>query len=187
MALALVSVDRVTLPQAMLTLAKLQMRVTFDDDDQLIVHKLAHAINLFETLTQFAVSKAIYTWTPGAMTPLSSDGLPTDSGLIPVMRVSSFTAKDAANVDVTTQLALYGDTLPHSIAPQYLTGPSTITPTVSLTVGYAQLADVPPMIIDIVMRIAAYLYEWREVQNVPGVDGVAYANSLLTNYWIPRC
>jgi len=45
----------------------------------------------------------------------------------------------------------------------------------------------PPSLIDIVLRIAAYLYEWREVQNVPGVDNVGYANSLLTGFWVPRC
>lgn len=187
MSLVRASIDRITLPQAMLPLTKLHMRVNFDDDDQIIVHKLAHAINLFEMLTQFSVSKATYTWTPGIVAPLDADGLPVDAGRCPVMRVGSFTAKDGAT-DISSQYSIYGDTMPDSIAPQYLIGPSgsNISPSVSLTVGYPTIGDMPPSIIDIAMRIAGYLYEWREVQNVPGIDGVAYANSLLTNWWIPR-
>lgn len=188
MSLVRASIDRVTLPQAMLTLAKLHMRVTFDDDDQIIVHKLSHAINLFELLTQFSVSKAVYTWTPGVIGGLDSLGAPVETAKCPVMRVGSFTAKDDAQVDISANYELYGDTMPDSIAPQYLLGPSgsNVSPTVSLTVGYPTLGDMPPTIVDIAMRIAGYLYEWREVQNVPGIDGVAYANSLLTNWWIPR-
>jgi hypothetical protein len=188
MSLARTSIDRITLPQAMLPLTKAHLRVSFDDDDQIIVHKLTSAISLFEMLTQFSVSQAVYAWTPGIVAPLDSTGLPADAGKLPVMRVGSFTAKDSVNVDVTPQYSIYGDTLPDSIAPQYLIGPSGSNsgPTVSLTVGFPTMGDMPPTIIDIAMRIAGYLYEWREVQNVPGVDGVAYANSLLTNWWIPR-
>jgi hypothetical protein len=139
-------------------------------------------------LTQFSVSKAVYAWTPGVVAGLDSSGMPVDAGKLPVMRVSGFTAMDGIT-NVTANYAIYGDTLPDSIAPQYLygTASSSASPNVALTVGYPTMNDMPPMILDIVMRIAGYLFEWREVQNVPGVDGVAYANSILTNWWIPRC
>jgi hypothetical protein len=121
----------------------------------------------------------VWTWTPGAV---GDDGTQ-----IPVMRVSTFTVKDGAT-DITASYSLDGDLNPDSIAPQYLTGPagSTVAPSVSLTTGFASMADMPPSMLDIILRLAAYLYEWREVQNIPGVDGVPYANSLITNWWIPR-
>jgi uncharacterized phiE125 gp8 family phage protein len=180
MSLQRLSIDRTTLPQAMLSLAKQQMRVDHDEDDQIIVHKLAHAINLVELVTSFSVSKAVWTWTPGVLNG--------ESEQIPVMRVSSWTAKDGNGVDITSSYALEGDINPDSIALQYLTGPtgSTVEPTVTLNTGFATLNDMPPAMLDVILRIAAYLYEWREIQNIPGVDGVAYANSLITNWWIPR-
>jgi hypothetical protein len=178
MSLQRLSIDRVTLPQALLSLTKLQLRVDYDSEDELIIHKLAHAINLFENISGFGVSKAVWTWTPG---PVS------DAILVPVMRVSAFTAKDGVT-DISANYTLSGDIHPEAISEQYFSGPSgsTVAPTVSLTTGFATSADLPPSITDVVMRIAAYLFEWREVQNVPGVDGVPYANSLLTNWWVPR-
>ena len=192
MSLTLVKRNRVQLPQELLSLAKDHMRVTFDDDDRIIVHKLAHAIDLFEKLTQFTVFATEWTWEPGAL-----PAAPTDLGLeagsvalpVPVVRVGSFTAKDEADADVTGTYYLTGDTDPDSISPQSLAAASgsTTQPTVTLKAGYAAAGEMPPMIVDIILRIVAYLYEFREVQNVPGVDNVAYANSLLAHYWVPRC
>ena len=192
MTLILLKRNRVQLPQELLSLAKAQMRVTFDEDDRIIVHKLAHAIDLFEKLTMFSVFPAEWSWMPDGWA-----AAPTDLGLetgwlalpCPVVRVASFSAKDEADANTTGDYTLTGYTDPDSISPQYLgtaaspSGGSIIT----LNVGYAAAGEMPPTIIDIVLRIVAYLYEFREVQNVPGVDNVAYANSLLAHYWIPRC
>lgn len=191
MSLNRTSIDRTTLPWSLLRLAKANMRITFDDDDQIIVHKLSHAIDLFERLSGFSVFRAQYDWAPGTLEAAPEAlGLTAGSvaGLLPVRRASAWQAYDSGAVEITSQLGLWGDSNPDSIGEQYLTGASgAAAANVKLTVGYRYASELPPGIIDIVLRIASYLFEWREVQNVPGVDSVAYANSLMTGYWVPRC
>jgi hypothetical protein len=188
MSLSPTSIDRTTLPWSLLPLAKAHMRVTFDDDDQIIVFKLQHAIDLFERLTQFSVFKATYQWGPTLATGVEGLEANTLGALVPLNRASSFTAKDEHAVDITAQYLLTGASGLDPISPQYLTTVvGGVSPSVTLTAGYAYPSEMPPSLIDIVLRIASYLYEWREVQNVPGVDNVAYANSLLSGFWVPRC
>lgn len=190
MSLKRLTIDRVQIPWELLSLAKDHMRNQWEDDDRIIVHKLTHAIDLFEKLTQFRVFLSTWEWLPGQLPAAPPPDLPVGAvaSLIPVCRVSTWSAKDGDGGDITASFALWGDSDPDSIAAQYLTAASNgIEPTVALTAGYAAAAEMSPMITDIVLRVATYLCEFREVQNVPGIDGVAYCNSLLSNWWIPRC
>jgi hypothetical protein len=197
MSLVRLTVNRVMLPQELLSLAKQHMRVDFDDDDQVIVHKLANAIATFERLTGFGVFPATWTWVPEtsdyATPPDPAPSNMIQGGLwatVPVMRVGAWSAVDSGNINVTSSYALHGSSGFESVDPQYLYGTVARTSsglTTTLSTGYDALDLVPPDITDIVLRIAGYLYEYREVQQVPGVDGVAYANTLLAGYWVPRC
>jgi hypothetical protein len=195
MSLSRTSIDRTTLPAALLPLAKQQMRVTFTDDDSLITFKLQHAIDLFERLTGYAVYRASWTWAPGTDEWIKPETAPADLtgsswAPVPVMRTTAFAVKDSSNVDVSASFAVSGLGSVDSIAPQYaypkVTG-ATAAPIFTLTAGFVDQATIAPSIVDIIIRIAAWLYEYREVQNVPGIDNVPYANSLITTWWAPRC
>jgi len=192
MTIARISVDRRTIPQELLSLAKDHMRVTEPDDDRIIVHKLAASIDIIERLTGFGIFRAEWEWTPGTLGAADTAlGLPSGSvaEAFPVLRVGEWSAKDDADVDISDDYTVIGDGDPEAITPQYLSAAasSDVEPIVGAVTGFATASDVPPMILDTILRLTAYLFEFREIQNVPGVDNVAYANSLITHWWVPRC
>lgn len=185
-------VDRITIPQGLLRLFKQHMRVTFDTDDQIIVWKLQTAIDLIERLTQFHIFKRTAEWTPTLQASTVSPFYPFEAGTLgyplPARPITAWTAADENDVDITADFTIMGGDPIDPASRAYLTTTTTATnPIVALTIGYAYPMDMPPSLVDVAMKIAAYLYEFREQQNVPGVDVVGYSNSLLSGFWMPRC
>lgn len=199
------SIDRTTLPAALLVLAKAHMRIDFADDDALITQKLAASIDLFERLTGYGVFAADWEWSPSA-----SDAVPPGGALaegcnrcagaagllgsgpyavVPVMRVSGFTATNDADDDIAASYALLGDENPDTVSRQYFAQVATVEgeATITLSTGFAAIDDLAPGILDVVLRICAWLYEFREMGLMAGIDDVPQANTWLTQYWVPRC
>lgn len=205
MSLARASIDRVTLPQSLLSLAKLHMRVTFPDDDQLIVQKIGNAIGLFERLTGYGVFHATWSWVPGPEDVvggatgeacnrcMASFGGVYPAGLwalAPVMRVSDFTAVDDDDLDVKASYALVGDAGFETITPQYIAQVGERASDgllLTLSTGFKTLDEVPPDLVEVLLQITADSYELREMHMTAGVDHTPYANSWMTGWWVPRC
>lgn len=185
-------INRYKIPWQLLTLAKQHMRVTFADDDQIIVWKLTTAIDQIERQTGHFMFERTATWTPTLVThdypaayniPAGTIGL-----AIPVGPVASFIALDPSDVDVSSDFLIYGQDPIDPAARAYLTTTTALTtPKVTLTLGYPEASDIPPGLVDLVLKVAAYLYEFREQQNMPGMDGSSYSNTLISGFWRPRC
>jgi hypothetical protein len=180
-------IDYAALPEALLDLAKSQMRIEFDRDDAFIQIKLAQAIDLFERTTETAVTGGTWSWVPVA-------GFTTGDGsfgyAIPFSPVPTIVkVMDANSVDQTARWVVRGPPIPNVYGVHALValdGAPTSPITVTVNSGYADAETMPPGILNFVLEAAAWLYENREIAAMPGVDGVPYLNQLLTAYWRPR-
>lgn len=184
MSLIRTSIDRVKLPNGLLPALKSHSRVTEDDDDVVMTKKIAMAIDRFEKINELAIYRASWTWSPETVqSTVEPLGWP-----VPIRHVASFTAGDETG-DLTSQFLLSGVASPDNTGPQYLSTSSSYGSAMAmvLTVGYEDVADLPPGVEDVILRLAAQLFEYREMDRIPGVDGTSYANSLITGYWVPRC
>jgi uncharacterized phiE125 gp8 family phage protein len=184
MSLVRTSIDRKTLSNGLLPSLKAHSRITFDEDDTVATKKIAMAIDRFEKINELAVCRATWTWTPET----AASEVEPYGWLIPVRHVSAFTAGDTTG-DISSQFVLGGVASPDNAGPQYLSTTSSYSSPLSLvlTVGYEDVADLPPGIEDVILRLAATLYEYREMDRIPGVDGGALSNSFVSGYWTPRC
>lgn len=173
------SIDRATLPTALLPITKTHLRVTFADDDEYIKLCISRAIDLFERHAGWYVFSRDGTWKPAS----GSRMLP-----LPVQPVGTMTVVDAGAVDVTAD---------YQFVPSYSTLPwfferkdQDIIPAglvVTLAAGFTDMTNLPPSVTDITLRIAAYLYENRESVASYSLDQVPqWMNDLLLGNWIPR-
>jgi hypothetical protein len=216
------SYDAAALPTDLLDTVKAHCRVDFSDDDSYLESATGRAIGLIERTTSFAIAPAIWTWTPAGPVPGSSWPGATPGGeggnictcclagwqdsqgwRVPVCPVTSFSASLApsgggAAVDVSAALEIAGVIDPSQFERQWLVlvSGASIDPgqvTVTLNAGFADEAAMPPGVLDIVLRMTAYLYEMREWEAIPGFDTIntrqvaAYAASISTGLWIPAC
>lgn len=180
MSYTIASIDRDTLPAALLDLAKLHLRVTFADDDETITQYLRWAIAYFEQFSGWRVFAAQVSWLP--------DITLTDWYYqCPVQPVASFIVM-SEGTDVSSQYALQAS---EPVAPVYLVH-SDCTPwpgdaAVSLVAGYADPDDIEPNALGDILRITGTLYEHRESVSVLGPEQMLFwMNDLLSGTWIPR-
>lgn len=173
------AVDYTTLPTALLPNAKAQSRVTHTHDDQFLTDTLARAIDQFERFSGRHVFAAEVLWT------LTGSSF-TDSRVRSVVQpIVSFSAQ--AGGDVSADYAAeaegsFGGTQIWFIRGAYQAGLSF-----SIVTGYDDAADIPPGILDVVLKMTAYRYENRE-QLVPGGQMLTpnWLEHELAAYWVPR-
>ena len=133
----LLTVDRTTLPQAMLDTAKAHLRVTHTRDDSLIAAYLAQAIDTVERQSNINVNPATFALQPPnaypcPCVPYSSAGQPPGTARLPlpVNNVSAFTLVDGDGADQAASYSIEQADLGGS-ATSYLVGPAipATTPT----------------------------------------------------------
>lgn len=174
-----------TLPTAMLGLAKQQMRIDWAYDDDFIKACVARAIGKFQQINEVTVNPSTFDWTPDA-TAFVTNGEGGPRATLPVRPVSSFEAKDAADADVSADYAvvLKWDS-PYGVPIQVFAGAQASGLKVTLTAGYAALAQMPQGVVDALLRLAAHLYEHREIL-IPDTEFVAPDVRTDATWWMPR-
>lgn len=176
-----VSQDIDALPDAMLLLAKQQMRVETSYDDEQVRYSLQRAISRFQAVNEVCVNPTVVTWKP------DSSDFANGAANIPVRPVQSFTANageppiDAA---ADYSVALKWDSI-HGVPIQVLVGAFTTGLALTLTCGVPAGQVPPPDVTDVLMRHAAHLYEHREIL-LPGQEYVAPDLAINATWWTPR-
>ncbi|THK37618.1 hypothetical protein EHS39_13340 [Ensifer sp. MPMI2T] len=178
------SVDRTTIPTALLPAFKTHCRVEFTRDDQYLTQALVRAFDVFERLTEFHVFAVAYDWQPD----WPAGG--TEKIEIPMQPVEDFVVTDGEGTDVSSDYEIVGVVGSDQMARQWLQPVSGASwpssGSVMLALGYSVADDLPPGITDIGFRVGAFLYENREMAAITAVDVMAYANSFISGYWVPR-
>jgi hypothetical protein len=175
------TVDRTTLPAALLDAAKQHMRVDFDDDDATIVRSLQMAIGYLEIFWGQWIFAAVVEWSP-----------PLDLGLSryesPVRPVADFTVMVGTD-DVSAGYRL--ESAGGLVAPYWLVRsdgqgfPNNAA--IELKVGAATPDELEPAALGGILRVAATLYEHRESILSYSVDQVPWwINDVLGGLWVPR-
>jgi uncharacterized phiE125 gp8 family phage protein len=172
--------DYVTLPAALLPVAKAHLRVDFTDDDASITEYLAQSIGLCEQVWDLAVFSAEVDWSPDLSTGASRYQCP-------VQPVSAFTVLADA-VDVSADYVLESASLTEPVWLARSDGTAFAADAeITLTAGYADIATMPPPMRAGILRIAATLYEHRESVSVLGPDQMPlWLNDMLGGLWVPR-
>ena len=165
---------------ALLPTAKEQMRVEFTRDDNFIKGCIIRATDMMERFSGARIFPATTTWTPIVV----GDAWAYQ---VPLQPIKSFTAF-ADSVEVSAAYALRSGS---EVEPVYLVRLDQTAfhagLSVELVAGYAA-ADVPPMYLDPILRMAAHLYEHRESVDATNLMTIPqWANDLLCGTWIPRC
>jgi hypothetical protein len=163
--------DLAALPTALLPLVKQQCRVDHSGDDTFITSVIARTIAKFEDVKEVTVNPTAATWT--AKVADFKNGMAT----LPV-RPAALTAPLAGYA-----IVLKFDSI-HGIPIQALQGAAADL-TVALTCGYADVATMSLSVQDWVLRIAAHLYEHREIL-IPGSEFVAPDFEKDATWWMPR-
>lgn len=186
MSYSYISIDRESLPGELLDLQKAQMRVTYDDDDDFITNVIQRAIALFEKKTGLSVFLAEVEWFPDGHDSYSVQG-----ARCPRQPVSEWAALDATQIDVSGSYTLEGRTGVYfcpGTPPNSVPGPDWFSGvTVTMTVGYAAVAEIDPSVLDLILRIGAHLYENRQSTTDVNLEEVPlFLDDLLVDHWVPR-
>lgn len=174
------AIDYETLAGSLLAIAKSHMRVDFDTDDEYIKVCITRAIDLFERFSGWRVFPATVVWTP----EIAATGL---AYMSPLQPVTSFVVKDGAGVDISAAYSLRSASPTDPVFIANTGGlPFPSGAVITLVVGFATKATLPPAALDAILRISATLYEFREsvVSSVDQMPG--WMNDLLSGTWIPR-
>ena len=175
MGFVLLEQDVAVLPTELLPAMKRHGRINDDDDDLTIKEKLGQAIDRIQTRGNFRIVPCKYTWTPSAAD--FCDGL----ALVPyppvrTCTVSGVTDPAAYSVDLR---AIDG------VPITYLAGPFAAGMSVEIEAGFVAAADMPLSLTDAIERVAAHLYEHREIL-IPGSEFVAPDFATDLTWWLPR-
>lgn len=189
---ARISINRTALPAALLPTVKAHCRVEFSRDDQYLTGVAGRAIDLFERLTEWAVFQRLYKWSISADegADFASSGWGEGwAWRLPLAPVTiSKAVIEPGGIDVTSEYSIVAN-VPDGRGESFMVrelGKPDPMPSVVLQGGYALPDDMPPGVLDFTLRASAWLYENREAALMPGADMMAYANSLLTSYWLPK-
>jgi uncharacterized phiE125 gp8 family phage protein len=177
MSISNVSPNWSALPAALLADAKVHLRITWESDDAFITHAIGRAIGALEQQNDVLINPTTYTWTP------AQDDFSDGRARVPFTPASAFTAEDNSG-DVTASYAIESNAL-HGAKPQYLVGAFAEGLDLSITAGFAAAADIPPRMLDRIMRLTAHLYEHREIL-IPGQEFRAPDLALDATDWMPR-
>ena len=175
--------DTDTLANAMIDMARAHMRIDFFDDDEQIIGFLQAAIALFENHSGWRVAPVVIEWAPEVTAS-------TVRLTCPMQPASAMIVKDDLTVDVTDQYRL-SSSLDMTAAVYFSRKDKAVIPAgllVTLTIGYADPFKIPPMVRNLILRIASHFYEHRESVDTTGISIVPqWLNDLMLAHWIPRC
>lgn len=175
-------IDYLTLPTALLDVAKQHLRVDFDDDDQIITRYIASAIDHLEQFSGWRINPASVAWSP-----VLTDAYAYATPLKPIGS-HTVMAGDPPQVDVSTDYVIVADSM---IMPWYLMRkdktPFHADATITLVAGFTDIVKIPPRINDVILRITGTLYENRESVTQPAfLQLPSWWNDVLSGIWIPR-
>lgn len=181
---SITAVDYTALPAALLNIAKQHMRVDFTDDDDIIKRYLASAIAHVELVSGWRIFGTTVSWFP----TLNATAYAYRTPLAPVASFTVMLDEPAPPTDISNQFAIITDT---PVTPSWLSKKDKTafpTPlTMTLVLGYSDATKLPPNMSDVILRIAASLYENREAVSQPSLTEVPFwMNDLIVGLWIPR-
>lgn len=174
-----VSIDQASLPNELLAGAKRHAAIDFCDHDDLVSDMLQDAIGEFERVMEMTVSKCEIALYPDACDFIGN------TLRLPVTPVHTAVVKDAAEVQQA------GYTLRskgvHGTRINYLIGPWLSGMSVTLQSGYEPEA-LPPPIREVLFRMTATLYEYREIYITGTIVAMlpGWSEQALAGFWLPR-
>ncbi len=180
MTVKVVSRDTTALPTDLLALAKSHMRVEWAYDDAFIQSVIARAIARVEQVNEVTINPTDVLWT------LKASAFCNGGADLPVRPASAAVVMQGEPpVDVSTdyEISLKWNSI-HGIPIQTLTGAATDS-SITLTLGFATAAELPPPLVDLILRHSAHLYEHREIL-IPGTEYVAPDLQIDATWWMPR-
>lgn len=174
------SIDRAALPEELLPIVKSHLRVDFDDDDALITLHTAMAISYLEKVWDLRIFSSVVSWSPALSTGASRYQCP-------VQPVSDFTIT-SGGLDVKAGYRLEGGELTEPVWLVRADGLAFHSDAlITLSTGYAEVADADPAAMGGILRVAASLYEHRESISSYPVDQIPYwLNDIMSGLWVPR-
>jgi len=172
--------DFAALPTALLATAKSHMRVDGTFDDATIKSMVARAIDWFERVTGVSVFATDYEWSPDATDFCNS------VARVPMTPVNDGTTAKVGADDVTANYTVTTMST-HGVGIYALNGAFASGLVVTVKSGYADEATLPPGVLDAVLRMAAHLYDNREIL-VPGTQMATpgWMTDVISTYWMPR-
>ena len=176
MSIVRTALDRDALPDALLSIAKQQIRVDGTHDDAFILSVLQRAIGRFEQVNGVSLNVATFEW--HAERWEFCDGRAS----VPVTPVTEFTAAVGAT-DVSASYTITTDSV-FGVPILYLNGAWQTGLVLTLETGFTE-TTLPAPLLDVVLRNAAHLYEHREIL-IPGSEFVAPDLAIDATWWLPR-
>lgn len=170
------ALDQDALPDALLAIAKQQMRIDGIYDDAFILSLLQRALGKFEQVNGVALNPATFVWIP------DQARFCENRTSVPVTPVSAFVAKVGAT-DVSASYTITTDSV-FGVPILYLNGAWQTGLALTLTAGFTQ-ATLPPPVLDAVLRVTAHLHEHREIL-IPDAEFVAPDFATDSTWWVPR-
>lgn len=195
----IVSIDRNSLPQALLPAFKRWQRIDFNSDDILLTEILQGAIDQFERNSEITVFATTIMLVPEAadygcntttlrlpVTPINNLQLLSDFvAHSDFSEFSDSTVYEAANV-----IPFEGYTLQvrgvHGVRLYTLVGPLVDGMGILVDSGYTE-TTLTPEIRQAIFQLAGHLYEYREIL-IPGNVGESsmWLNQVMSGFWLPR-
>lgn len=170
------NVDVNVLPNALLAAFKRHVRVENTYDDDFLTDALKRAIDQFQRVSGMTVNPTTFTWRPASGE--FKNGMATS----PITPVKAYTATGG-----TGTYSLTTNTV-HGVPIYYLYGEYGDGLSLAIETGYASEAELPAGIRDVVFRLAATMYENREIL-VPSGQFLTpqWLEQVMGTYWLPRC
>jgi uncharacterized phiE125 gp8 family phage protein len=178
------SVDRATLPAAMLDLAKTHLRVSHARDDALITSYLAMALATVERRCSINLNEATFDIDLHHLETTCCKPVPTHVRIaLPVNNVDTFTVIDGGGADQSADYVVEQSDI-DGTGTAYLVGPpiTALDWTMLVDVGMPDADTMSPDVLAVVLRIVAAYYENRESSSPVFVDDFA---SELLSIWRP--
>ena len=177
MSIVRTSIDYDKLPDALLMIAKQQIRIDGQYEDAFVLSVLKRAIGRFENENGAMLNKATWEWMPGQWEFCSN------RARVPVTPVTSFSAALADDTDVTANYTISTDSVT-GVPILYLNGAYASGVVLTLQTGFTD-ETLPPSALDVVLRTAAHLHEHREIL-IPGTEFVAPDLARDATWWVPH-
>ena len=179
MSITVISADWDTLPNELLAAMKQHLRVDNTFDDVFIEDAIRRAIDHFQRVTEITVFATEYLWEPDA------PGWCGGTIRSPITPINDFAA-EADGSDVSADYGFSTNSL-HGVLIYYLHGPYAAGVGLTLTSGYPSADLVPPGMRDVIFRLAATLFENREIL-VPSGQFLTpgWLEQVMGPYWLPR-
>jgi len=176
---------------ALLPAFKAQSRITDPLDDAEAKSVLGRAINFVEIRSGIVIAAATFLWVPiYAGAPFDVSHLP-----VPVRGLTTFMA-DREGVDVSDEYWLTGNAM-NDYAMVIMSREGGFYPgdNFVLEAGLPRNYDtdtplpIAPALVDVVLRYAAYLWEFREAATLGQAANLTpdWFNESIAIFWVPRC